>query len=124
MAGEQRYYADEWEVTSHTTTIDLSRQLDPRWLIGLSARAYLQDGASFYRGVYDAVPTMPELRTRDRTLGPMRTWFGSLTVDRELDDGATHLLAACGLMSIGYLDSTLQTRRQALVTTVSWTTTF
>ncbi len=119
----QRFYADDWDLTSHTTTLDVSRQVSPRWLLGLGARGYLQDGADFYRSVYVATP-MPVLRTRDRTLGPMRSLYTSLTVDRTLGERPTHLVVACGAMSIWYLDSTLQARRQALVTTVSWTSSF
>jgi hypothetical protein len=118
-----RFYEDEWEVTSHTTTVDVSRQTGPRWLLGLGLRGYLQDGAEFYRAAYTAMP-VPALRTRDRTLGPMRSILATFTVDRALGDGPVHVVAACGVMSFWYLDSPLQARRSALVTTLSWTSTF
>ncbi len=124
LSASQRFYVDEWDMTSHTTTADVSWQLGARWLLGASARAYLQRGASFYRRSYTDLPEPPTLRTRDRTLGPMRSGFVSITADRPLGDGPGHIVAACGLLSIRYLDSSLQTTRHALVTTVSWNTTF
>jgi hypothetical protein len=124
LSASQRFYVDEWDLTSHTTTADVNWQLGARWLLGASARAYLQRGASFYRRAYTDLPQLPAWRTRDRTLGPMRSGFVSITLDRPLGDGPGHVVAACGLLSIRYLDSSLQTTRHALVTTVSWTTSF
>jgi hypothetical protein len=123
VGASQRLYVDDWSMTSHTTTLEVRHQLDDVWLLGATARGYLQEAASFHRRVY--LGEVPALRTRDRALGGMRTLFGSLTVDRAVGDGeALHVVVACGVLAMRFLDSAVQARRLALVTTASVTYAF
>ncbi len=82
-----RAYSDEWEVASLTLSAQLLRTFaDERFLVGWNLRAYSQGAASFYRAYYEvgAAGEMPEFRTRDRSLGTMRSLHSSLTLDAAL----------------------------------------
>lgn len=128
VAASQRLYVDDWDVTSHTTIVDVRHQPGEGWLLGATARGYVQDGAAFYRRAYEVGDdgALPVERTRDRTLGPMRSAFASLTVDRTLwrgdaldPAGGVHLVVAAGALAWWFPDAALQARRLALVTTAS-----
>jgi hypothetical protein len=128
VTASQRLYVDDWSVTSHTTTLDVRHQRGDAWLLGATARGYVQGAAGFYRRAYEVGDdgAMPVERTRDRTLGPMRSAFASLTVDRALwrgedadPSGGLHLVVATGVVAWWFTDSALQARRLALVTTAS-----
>jgi hypothetical protein len=114
-----RFYVDDWSITSHTATGELYCRIK-RSLVGLSLRGYVQDGASFYRAHYDG---MPELRTRDRTLGPMRSAHASLTVDTTVGAAEVwHIVGGLGLLRFWFLDFPAQANRDALVVSTSVTT--
>lgn len=117
LAAGHRAYADDWSVTSHTTTVEARRALGEQVLVGATLRGYVQDGADFYRGVYVA-DEVPALRTRDRTLGPMRTAFASVTADLAVADD-WHVVAAGGVLAIRYLDAAAGSARNALLLTLS-----
>ncbi len=116
-----RVYRDDWSITSQTASVDARRQLGARVLAGVGARAYHQTGADFYRAAYvDDGGGAPRFRTRDRTLGPMRTLFGSLTVDVTLGERrAWHALVAGGVLASWFLDFPPQADRHALLVTLS-----
>jgi hypothetical protein len=114
-----RGYHDDWSVTSHTGSVELRRQLGDRWLAGATLRGYTQTRASFYRASYDA-GAPPTWRTRDRTLGPMRSWFASLTADAALDAADRwRAVAAAGVLGETFPEFPLQRERHALVLTIS-----
>jgi len=120
-----RLYADDWSITSHTAAAELRHQLGDRLLLGATVRGYAQSGAAFYRGTYVMSDAPPAERTRDRTLGPMRTLFASATGDVALDeDQRWHAIAAIGVLSSWFLDFPLQPGRDALVTTASLSLSF
>jgi hypothetical protein len=117
---DDRGYLDDWAVTSETATAEVLRTVGDRVLLGATMRVYLQGGARFYRGAYLADPDVPTFRTRDRTLGPMRSLFVSTTADVALDDDDRwHLVAAAGVLDTWFLDSPAQSERRALVLTGS-----
>jgi hypothetical protein len=117
-----RAYRDDWSIASHTASVDLRWQLGGRALVGLDARAYLQDGAGFYRSTYVIADggEMPPWRTRDRTLGPMRTAFASVTADVAVSrDQTWHAIVAGGVLVSWFLDFPLQSDRHALIVTLA-----
>jgi hypothetical protein len=115
-----RAYADRWSIASHTATVELRRAIGARVLAGATARGYLQDGAWFYRPSYVDDGSMPQFRTRDRTLGPMRTLFTSLAADVRLDeDDRWHAIAAAGVLASWFPEFPLQADRHAVVLTLS-----
>ncbi len=117
VGAAQRVYVDDWAMSSHTTTLEVRHQADDAWLLGATARGSLQGGADFYRRAY--VGAVPAERTRDRTLGPMRSVFVSVAADRALGAGAAHVVVAGGVLAMWFLDSASQARRLAVVTTLS-----
>lgn len=119
-----RFYVDDWQLHSHTAALDVLHELAGGTRIGLGARAYVQDAAFFYRDHYEG---MPVLRTRDRTLGPMRTATLRAGVDLPLsargDDGP-RLVGEVAVLRMWFLDFTPQRERTALTTSLGVTTAF
>lgn len=121
-AASYRFYVDDWSIASHTAMAEAYRQ-QGRWLVGASARGYVQDAAAFYRARYDASDGVPALRTRDRTLGAMRSAHLSLTADAAIDErSAWHVVAALGLLRWWFLDFPAQSDRDAVIVHASVTT--
>jgi hypothetical protein len=116
-----RFVVDDWALSSHTATLELRHPLGARFLVGAAVRGYVQGGAAFYRGAYvldGGAP--PPLRTRDRTLGPMRDVAATLTVDRALDaDARWHLVLAGGVLAAWFLDNPAQASRRAVTSTLT-----
>ena len=109
---EERVYYDTWALMASTT--------DARWIFDVSRRLSLwphlrfhaQSGASFWKRAYVSGPApgwnLPELRTGDRELGPLRTATGgagfkwllgkgdpqSLSITAQGDVGQTSFLNA------------------------------
>jgi hypothetical protein len=122
-AATYRYYRDDWEIASHTTTAELRREVASRWLVGASVRGYVQDGASFYRARYDDRDGVPALRTRDRTLGPMRSAHAAVTVDSALDEAARwHLIGSLGVLRWWFPEFPAQADRDAVIVHASVST--
>jgi len=113
-----RFYVDDWSVTSHTATVELFHQVAERWLVGALGRGYLQDGAAFYRASYVATDEPPALRTRDRTLGPMRSLYVSATVDTTVGPD-WHLVLALGVLASWFPEFPAQAERRAVIATTS-----
>lgn len=118
-----RYYRDDWEIASHTGTVEVRREVASRWLVGASVRGYVQDGASFYRARYDDRDGVPALRTRDRTLGPMRSAHAAVTVDSALDEaGSWHVIGSLGVLRWWFPEFPAQANRDAVIVHASVTT--
>ena len=66
---------------------------------------------------------MPALRTRDRTLGPMRSAHAAVTADVTLDEaGSWRLVGSLGALRWWFLDFPAQADRNALIVHASVTT--
>lgn len=115
-----RFYGDDWSVTSHTATVELFHQVTDRWLLGALGRGYVQDGAWFYRASYVDADGPPAMRTRNRTLGPMRSLYLSSTVDTTVR-ADWHVVLALGVLASWFPEFPAQAERRALVTTMSLT---
>ncbi len=121
---EYRFYADEWDVRSHTASAQLVLVvLDDRLTVGGLARAYVQGAADFYAERYvDPGGGAPALRTRDRTLGGMRSLHGALTADVALTRGrgaeAVRVLASAGVLELDFDRYAPQAHRRALLMTL------
>lgn len=124
-AATYRYYRDDWSIDSHTATAEIHRQLERGWLVGVLVRGYLQGRAWFYRPRYDDTMEVPALRTRDRTLGAMRSAHAALTLDVPVgDDERWHVVASLGGVRWWFLDFPAQADRDALLVHAGVTTTW
>lgn len=111
-------HRDTWSMTAHTASAEVRHQPGERLLLGGAVRGYLQDGADFYRDRIEG--EAPAWRTRDRTLGPMRTLFASLTADAVLVPGQPwHAVVSGGVLASWFPDFALQSERRALLVTLS-----
>lgn len=117
-----RLYEDDWSVGSQTISALLLRSLaDGRYLVGWRMRGYSQSAAEFYRPYYEISGTesAPEFRTRDRSLGSMRSIHGSLTIDAALSSDAGsdtwRLRSMVSATHFSFLDFPAQRRRNALI---------
>ena len=50
-----RYYWDDWDMTSHTGSVNYQRYLSSQVILGLGLRSYLQNRAFFFQPEYDRV---------------------------------------------------------------------
>ncbi len=117
-----RLYFDDWGIVSHTATASLVADRH-RARAGLGARFYAQSGASFYREAYALLPdgSVPALRTRDRTLGPMDTLALMLTGDlatTDRGDRGPRVIAELAAMEMWFFEFAPQRQRAAITTTV------
>ncbi len=46
--GDYRYYSDDWEISSHTISLELNYDLSDKWSFGSGVRYYTQSEAKFY----------------------------------------------------------------------------
>lgn len=111
-------HRDTWSMTAHTASAEVRHQPGERVLLGGTVRGYVQGGADFYRDRLEG--EAPTWRTRDRTLGPMRTLFVSLTADAVLVPGQPwHAVVSGGVLASWFPDFALQSERRALLLTLS-----
>ncbi len=102
LSASYRFYADSWALRSHTLAIKLYQDLPHGLLLRVRGRFYLQNGAAFYRALYetDDPETPPRYLTMDRELSPFTydlfglklTWdlgrhgpFTSVVLDAKVD---------------------------------------
>lgn len=104
-----RFYADTWSVVSHTATAELHRSIGD-WLVGGTLRGYDQGDASFYAARYAG---QPRYRTRDRTLGAMRSIYGAVTLDAPIS--SWHVVASGGVLRLWFLEFPPQSDRNAVL---------
>lgn len=74
LRGSYRFHADDWGVLGHTAEVAISVEPSPEILVSLEGRYVGQRAATFYRGRYETLPEVPELRTRDRELAGSTTF--------------------------------------------------
>lgn len=68
VRGSYRLHTDDWGVVGHTVEAELSVAAAPFLTLSASFRFLGQRAAGFYRGRYESLPLVPELRARDREL--------------------------------------------------------
>jgi hypothetical protein len=109
-----RFYLDDWDLHSHTATLDALTERPGGTRLGAGLRGYIQDAAAFYRERYTGA--VPALRTHDRTLGAMATAEVHATLDVPV--GETRIVASVGMLRMWFFDFAPQRERTALTTTL------
>lgn len=86
-----RFYGDSWDIKSHTLSAKLMHSLDEgRYLLGWKVRGYQQGAADFYQAYYELEgEEVPRYRSKDRTLGGMRSLHSSVTADAALSQASS-----------------------------------
>jgi hypothetical protein len=123
LHADYRFYGDSWAVTSHTISVQPVFSPLGALRIGVLLRAYTQGPASFYQPAYFDNGGPPALRTRDRTLGGMHSWYGLGTVDVTIVDDVQILLSA-GYAHFYFHNFPLQAERAAMIGSIGASTTF
>lgn len=116
VRGSYRLHADDWGVLGHTVLGTLTYEPIPELRASLDVRYLGQRGASFYSGHYATLPTVPDLRTRDRELAPMSTMAAGLRLEVDvghIDDLRVTLLGNVELAYTRYIDTPLLPERTA-----------
>jgi len=87
VGGSYRFYLDDWDLSSHTVTLDGSWMPSEVWLLSLSYRFYTQGSASHYEPYYLVMPE-PKYYTSDKELSALSSHRIGLEIGREfaLDD--------------------------------------
>lgn len=116
-----RFYQDDWSVRSHTVGAKVLMPLaSERFLLGLGLRGYFQGAADFYRPYYEEVTSY---RTRDQTLGGMRSLHASLTLDavlsKRVESDALRLRGMLSTTHFQFSDYPAQKSRNAMIVGLS-----
>lgn len=85
VAGDYRFYADDWAIQSHTLSLNLYQRLPAGLQVRLRERFYVQSDANFYQAAY-FVPdadSRPTLFTMDRELS--KFWYNLVGLKVSLD---------------------------------------
>ena len=83
LGGSYRFYLDDWDLTSHTVTLDGAFMPSEPWLLSLSYRFYTQTSASHYEPYYLAMPE-PKYYASDKELSALSNHRVALELGREL----------------------------------------
>jgi hypothetical protein len=86
---DYRYYADDWEVVSHTLELTLSQRIGPLVLEPSFRRYWQPQGAYFFRNYY---ANAQQYMSRDLKLAPHETRMISMTLRGEFGGGFGGLL--------------------------------
>jgi hypothetical protein len=70
LGASYRFYLDDWQMTSHTISLDGAWTPADAWLVGLAYRLYTQSSADHYKPFYAPKP-MPEHFTSDKELSAL-----------------------------------------------------
>jgi hypothetical protein len=115
---DYRFYADDWRIVSHTASVRLIWSLPAGASFALHARGYLQSAALFHRREYVVDGELvPAWRTRDRSLGAMRSVTGGATWDVGLP-GELRVVVSAAWTRFFWLDDPLQETRDAVLALV------
>lgn len=79
-----RLHADDWGVLGHTVDAELSVVPVPALTLSATFRFLGQRAATFYRGRYETLPLLPELRARDRELAATTTLGAGVVIEVRL----------------------------------------
>jgi hypothetical protein len=116
LRGSYRFHADDWGVAGHTASVEAALVPVPDLSLALELRYLGQRGASFYRGRYETLPLVPELRARDRELASSTTLGAALRVEVVLPsfwEGTPRLFARGELIHARLYDTPLLPERLA-----------
>lgn len=83
LGGSYRFYLDDWDLTSHTVTLDGGYMPTEAWLVSLSYRFYTQSSASHYEPYYLVMPE-PKYYVSDKELSALASHRIGLELGREL----------------------------------------
>jgi hypothetical protein len=120
---EERIYSDQWGMQAATTDARYVVDVDPGVFVWPHLRAHLQSPVSFWKRAYDAdvgaggaILDIPQIRTGDRELGPLRSFTVGGGVRLKLGgEGRRWTLTFQGdAVVTSYLDALYIQRRTAL----------
>ena len=131
---EERLYADSWGLLASTSDVHYLFDLTERLSFDPRIRFHLQDGVDFWRRAYELAPgadgplSLPDLRTGDRELGPLRSFTGGLGAHCDLSErpGARRWLLSLQADTVltQYPDALYISRRNAYFFALSLDATF
>ena len=114
--GDYRLSRDTWGVTSNTATLRLSRAMRAdELLLGVEARGYRQDAASFHRAVYAGDSGAPAWRTSDRALGRMASATAGVVAESTVPWHGLRVSMSAAWVHFWWLDDLRQSDRDAVV---------
>jgi hypothetical protein len=102
LQGDYRFYADSWGVVAHTVAARLIFEPGDAWTVRITARGYVQQGASFYQPVY----TEPlEFMTAGRELCNFWSALGGVKVIYNYPSrGTTRIVSFDAKIDLLYID--------------------
>jgi len=117
---DYRLCRDTWGITSHTVSAQALLALrGDALMVGVTARGYLQNAADFVRATYTGDDGAPVWRTRDRSLGTMRTLAAGATVDAVLPWRDLRVSGSLMLVRFAWPNDPIQRRRDAVISSLS-----
>jgi hypothetical protein len=126
---EERLYDDSWALLASTSDVRWIFDLGRRFEIWPHARVHIQSGVNFWQRAYisDSSPTggfnLPEYRTGDRELGPLRTLSGGGGIrwffGSDADPQAWSLSLVSDVMYSSFLNDLYLTGRTGNITSLT-----
>ena len=111
VGGSYRFYLDDWDLSSHTVSLDGAFMPGDDWLVSLGYRFYRQSSASHYEPYYLVMPE-PDYYTSDKELTALSSHHVGVDFDRESTRGRitrrthegirTRLKVGCRTRDVGY----------------------
>ena len=120
---EERVYADSWLLLASTSDVRWIFDLGRRFAIWPHARLHVQSGVDFWQRAYTTNSAtgwdLPEFRTGDRELGPLRTLTGGgglrVFLGSNADPQAWSLAFQADAMYTSFLDDLYLTERTGVI---------
>jgi hypothetical protein len=126
VRAEERIYDDNWGMLASTTDLRWIFDLGRRFSLWPHLRLHVQKSVSFWQRAYVSDPTgwsLPEFRTGDRELGPLRTYTGGLGLrlflGPEVDPQLWSIAAQGDVMRTNFLDDLYLTGRTGFLGTLT-----
>ncbi len=83
--GDYRYYSDDWEISSHTISLELNYDLSDKWSFGSGVRYYTQSEAKFYNENMDYF-TSEKYASSDRRMSSLDSINYKVSADYKLSE--------------------------------------
>ncbi|HEY2510389.1 MAG TPA: DUF3570 domain-containing protein [Polyangiaceae bacterium] len=120
---EERVYADSWLLLASTSDVRWIFDLGRRFAFWPHARLHMQSGVDFWQRAYSTGSAtgwdLPEFRTGDRELGPLRTLTGGgglrVFLGSNADPQAWSLAFQADAMYTSFLDDLYLTERTGVI---------